>query len=330
MSGVFKGLLLWEILETHKKIQPYIEQTPLIRSYVLEDLIGKEIYLKYEFLQPTKSFKVRGACAKVLALDEEERNRGLITASGGNHGLGVCYAGKQFDTPVTVYVPMTTSQEKIGKIVKWGGKPVQFGQAWDDADEKAQRVAEEEGLVYIHPFDDLNVVKGQGTIGLEMMEQKSDLDAIVASVGGGGLLSGIGMVARQMRPEIMIYGVETEGADAVTQSFRKNRLITLPEITSIATTLAAKRTTASTFARLKAVVNAMETVTDQEALNALSLLMREEKIIVEPATSCTIAALLNRKFALKGVEKIGIVLCGANVSVRELEEWGLLHEGTNQ
>lgn len=324
MSNVFEGLLLWEIVETHKKIQPYIVETPLIRSYILEDLTGIEIYLKYEFLQPTKSFKVRGACAKALSMSPEELTQGMITASGGNHGLGVCYAGKQFNSPVMVYLPTTTSPEKIAKIKKWGGEPIQFGQAWDDANQEAQRVAKEQDLVYVHPFDDLDVIRGQGTIALEMIEQQPDLDVIMASVGGGGLLSGIGMVARQMRPEILIYGVETEGADAVTRSFKANQLVTLPEITSIATTLGAKRTTANTLSRITAVVNAMETVTDQEALNALGILLAEEKIMLEPASSCTIAALLNRKFTLKGVEKIGVILCGANVSVRELVEWGVL------
>ncbi|MFX0113215.1 MAG: threonine/serine dehydratase, partial [Candidatus Hodarchaeota archaeon] len=299
-------------------------QTPIIRSYYLEELIGKEVYLKLEFLQPTRSFKIRGACSKVLSLTEEELSRGLITASGGNHGLGVCYAGQEIGAPVTVYLPTTTGREKIEKIKQWGGKPILYGEAWDEANLEAQKHAQEEGLTYIHAFDDVAVVRGQGTIALEILDENPHLDALVASVGGGGLISGVGMVARQMKPEIKILGVETEGCDAVTQSFRENRIVTLPAITSIATTLGSKETTEATFARLKAVLSDMQTVTDEETLDALLLLLEHEKILVEPATACSIAALLQKKFDLQDIEKICIILCGANVALRELKEWNVL------
>lgn len=315
---------LWEVRETLQQIRPYVVKTPLIRSYYLEKLIGKEIYLKLEFLQPTRSFKVRGACAKALSLTEEELSRGLITASGGNHGLGVCYAGREVGAPVIVYLPETTAEEKIEKIEQWGGKTILCGEAWDESNVAAQRHAQEKNLTYVHPFDDTAVVRGQGTIALETLEQNSNLDALVVSVGGGGLISGIGMVARQMKPEIRIFGVETVGADALTQSFRENRIVTLAAITSIATTLGAKRTTETTFARIKAVVSDMQTVTDKETLEALLLFLKHEKILVEPATACSIAALLQNKFDLQEIDKIGIILCGANVALRELKEWKVL------
>ncbi|MFQ5978230.1 MAG: threonine/serine dehydratase [Candidatus Heimdallarchaeota archaeon] len=315
---------LWEFRETLQQIRPYVVQTPLIRSYFLEDLIGKEVYLKLEFLQPTRSFKVRGACSKALTLTEVELSQGLVTASGGNHGLGVCYAGREIGAPVIVYLPRTTSEEKLTKIRQWGGKVVHFGEAWDEANHEAQKHAEEEGLTYVHPFDDIAVVRGQGTTALEILEENIHLDALIASVGGGGLISGVGMAARQMKPEIKILGVETEGCDAVTQSFRENRIVTLPAITSIATTLGAKRTTETTFSRLKAVLSDMQTVTDKETLDALLLLLEHEKILVEPATACSIAALLHDKFDLQDIEKVGVILCGANVALRELKEWNVL------
>jgi threonine dehydratase len=315
---------LSEFRETHQQIRPYIVQTPLIRSYYLEELIGKEVYLKLEFLQPTRSFKIRGACSKALSLTEEELSRGLITASGGNHGLGVCYAGREIGSPVTVYLPATTAPEKIEKIKKWGGKTILYGEAWDESNLEAQKHAQEEGLTYVHAFDDVAVVKGQGTIAIEVLDENPHLDALIASVGGGGLISGVGMVARQMKPEIKILGVETVGCDAVTQSFRENRIVTLPAITSIATTLGSKKTTKATFARLKAVLSDMQTVTDEETLDALLLLLEHEKFLVEPATACSIAALLQRKFDLRDIEKIGVILCGANVALRELKEWNVL------
>ena len=321
MSSIFKNLTFLEVKETLSQIRPYVIKTPVIRSYHLEKLIGKEVYLKLEFLQPTRSFKVRGACSKALSLDREELSHGLVTASGGNHGLGVCYAGKELNTPVVVFLPLKTAKEKIEKIKQWGGKTILHGEAWDEANIRAQEYAQDEGLTYVHPFDDLAVVRGQGTIALELLDQNPYLDAIIASVGGGGLISGLGVVAKQMKPEIKIWGVETEGCDAVTQSFRKGYPVTLPAITSIADTLGAKQTTESTLARIKAVVNDMQTVTDKEALDALLLMLESEKILVEPATSCSIAALLENKFDLSDTKKICVIMCGSNVSLRQLKAW---------
>ncbi|MFX1505435.1 MAG: threonine/serine dehydratase [Promethearchaeota archaeon] len=324
MASIFKNLTVSDVKETLSSIRPFVITTPLIRSYQLEKLIGKEIYLKLEFLKPKRSFKVRGACAKALSLEKEVLSKGLVTASGGNHGLGVCYAGRELDAPVVVFLPQNASNEKIQKIKEWGGKTNIYGEVWDEANAKAQEYAQKENLTYVHPFDDLTVVKGQGTISLELLDQNPYLDAIIASVGGGGLISGIGVVASQMKPEIKIFGVETVGCDAVTQSFRAGYPVTLPAITSIADTLGAKRTTEATLARIKAVVNDMQTVTDEETLDALQLLLEKEKILVEPATSCSIAALLHHKFDLSDIEKICIILCGANVSLRQLREWKVI------
>jgi len=321
VASIFKNLTLSDVKETLSQIRPYVIKTPLIRSYQLEKLIGKEVYLKLEFLQPTRSFKVRGACAKALSLEKDILSQGLITASGGNHGLGVCYAGRELNAPVVVFLPQATADEKVEKIIGWGGKTIIYGEAWDEANDKAQEYAQKKGLTYVHPFDDIMVVRGQGTIALELLDQNPYLDAIIASVGGGGLISGLGVVASQMKPEIKIFGVETIGCDAVTQSFRAGFPVTLPAITSIADTLGAKRTTEATLARIKAVVNDMQTVTDKETLDALQLLLEKEKILVEPATSCSIAALLHNKFDLSEVEKICIILCGANISIRQLREW---------
>ncbi|MFX0123561.1 MAG: threonine/serine dehydratase [Candidatus Hodarchaeota archaeon] len=324
MASIFRNLTVSDVKETLSQIRPFVITTPLIRSYHLEKLLGIEVYLKLEFLQPTRSFKVRGACAKALSLEKEVLSQGLVTASGGNHGLGVCYAGRELDAPVVVFLPQNTVKEKVEKIKEWGGKTVLIGDAWDEANKRAQEYAQETGQTYVHPFDDLTVVKGQGTIALELLDQNPYLDAIVASVGGGGLISGLGVVASQLKPEIKIFGVETLGCDAVTQSFRAGYPVTLPAITSIADTLGAKRTTETTLARIKAVVDDMQTVTDSEALGALHILLDKEKILVEPATSCSLAALLHKKFDLKHIEKLCIILCGSNVSLRQLKEWKVL------
>lgn len=324
MSNIFKGLTVWDVKETLSKIRPYILRTPIIRSYYLEKIIHKEIYFKLELLQPTRSFKVRGACSKALSLEDNELKRGLVTASGGNHGLGVCYAGKELNSPVSVFLPKNTAYEKIEKIKQWGGDVRLVPGAWDEANIVGKEFAENNNLTYIHPFDDIEVVKGQGTIALELLEEKHDLDMIIASVGGGGLISGVGVVASQMKPEIKIFGVETVGCDAVTQSFRAGYPITLKEITSIADTLGAKRTTENTLDRIKAVVHDMQTVTDEETLKALKLLLEKEKILVEPATACSVAALLEKKFDLSNVSKICIIICGANVSLRQLRKWKVI------
>lgn len=318
----YKGLLFNEVQETRSLIRPYVANTPMIRGHALEAQLNKQVHYKLEYLQPTRSFKVRGACSKILSI--KKREEGVVTASGGNHGLAVSYIGKELSIPTIVYLPQNTIKEKIKAIEFWGGTPVLHGESWDEANLKAQDYAKDMGLPYVHAFDDSVVVRGQATIALEMLLEQPYLDAIFVSVGGGGLISGVGILAKQMKPEIHVYGVETIGCDAVTQSFRSGKIVTLPAITSIATTLGAKQTTKSTFARIKASVSDMQAVSDEETIKALKFLLDEEKILVEPATACIIAALLKGKFDLKPFQKVGVVLCGANVSLGELQKWGVL------
>ncbi len=321
-SKIYTGLTLQEAQNTLSSIRPYILKSPIIRSHALEAKLNKKIYCKLEYLQPTRSFKVRGACSKILSL--ENNQEGVVTASGGNHGLAVSYICNELKLPAIVYLPTNTTSETIDMIKFWGGTPVLYGSSWDEADEKAQLYAKEMQLPYVHAFDDTAVVRGQGTIAIEMLNEQSGLDAIFLSVGGGGLISGVGVIAKQMKPEVHINGVETVGADAVTQSFNSGRIERLPAITSIAKTLGAQQTTEDTLARIKVSVNDMQTVTDQEALDALKFLLEEEKILVEPATSCIVAALLENKFDLSQYNTIGIILCGANVSLRELQKWNVV------
>lgn len=318
----YKGLTLQDANDTLSKIRPYVMRTPMIRGYALEAILNKEVYYKLEYLQPTRSFKIRGACSKVLSLENCEE--GVVTASGGNHGLAVCYISNELKIPAIIYLPANTTEEVIESIKFWGGTPVLHGSSWDEANKEAQIYAKKMGLPYVHAFDDTAVVRGQGTIAVEMLNDRSEIDAIFVSVGGGGLISGIGMIARQMKPEVHIYGVETIGADAVTKSFRAGEIVRIPAITSIAKTLGAQETTETTLSRIKANVNDMQTVTDKETLQAMKFLLEEEKILVEPATACIIAAILNGKFDLSSFKRIGIVLCGANVSLRELKEWNVL------
>ncbi|MHA1941157.1 MAG: threonine ammonia-lyase, partial [Candidatus Hodarchaeales archaeon] len=317
----YRGLTVKDVQETRSKIRPYINNIPLIRGNALESILNKEIHYKLEYLQPTRSFKVRGACSKALSLEKDLE--GIVTASGGNHGLACCYIGKELNIPVVVYLPADTTQNVIDSIKYWEGTPVLYGKTWDESNLKAQKYAKEMKLPYIHAFDDLAVVRGQATIGLELLLEKPDLDAIFVSVGGGGLISGIGIVAKQMKPEIEICGVETVGCDAVTRSFKSGKIFKLPAITSIAKTLGAQQTTPDTFARIKACVKDMRAVSDTKTLEALKFLLDEEKILVEPSTACILASLMNNQFNLDSYQKIGIVLCGANVSLEELQKWGL-------
>ena len=318
----YQGLLFREVQETQSLIRPYVKNTPMIRGYALEAHLNKEVHYKLEYLQPTRSFKVRGACSKILSIENHEE--GVVTASGGNHGLAVSYIGKELNIPTIVYLPQNTIKEKVKAIEFWGGSPVLYGDSWDEANMKAQDYAKEMKLPFVHAFDDIAVVRGQATIALEMLLEQPNLDAIFVSVGGGGLISGVGILAKQMKPEIHIYGIETRGCDAVTQSFKSGRIVELPAITSIATTLGAKKTTENTLARIQASVTDMQVVSDEESLKALKFLLDEEKILVEPATACILAALLKDKFNLKSYQKIGIVLCGANATIRELQEWGIV------
>ena len=310
-----------EVQEVYDKIKPYIRKTPLIHSDYFSEILQCDLFFKLENIQHTGSFKVRGALSKVLSLPRKERKKILITASGGNHGLGVCYAGNMVNMKTLVYLPTTTPPMKIEKIKSLGGEVILHGDVWDEANEEAMKEASEKDMIYVHPFSDEDVMKGQGTIALEILSENPEIDIFICSIGGGGLISGIARYVKAVDPSIRVYGVETRGADAMYQSITADKIVTLEAITSIAESLGAKRVTEKSFHYVKHFVDGLCVVTDSQAIEAIFEILQHEKQLVEPASSCNLAALLTNQIPDLTRKNIAVVLCGGNFPVEDLKKY---------
>jgi threonine dehydratase len=315
-----------EIQEAENRISTFLAPTPLVRSSFYSNQTGAEIFLKLETLQPTHSFKVRGAFNAILAIPEAQRKRGVVTASGGNHGMGVALAAANQGVPATIYLPVHTPQIKVETIHQLGADVILFGNVWDEANREAMAIAAREGKNYIHPFDNPYVMAGQSTIVSELMRQLPTIDLIVASIGGGGLISGLLSAAKHFTPATRVVGVETIGADCMYQSRKAGRIIELPAITSVAESLGAKKTEPTQFDIVMENISDLVEVSDEAAIQALLEIIREEKILVEPAASCCLAALRSREIPFKAGEKVVVVVCGANVAMDQVMQWNAISQ----
>jgi threonine dehydratase len=309
------------IRSAQRRIRRHLCATPLIRAHHFSRTLNANVYFKLETLQPTHSFKVRGAFNALTRLSTKQKRRGIVTASGGNHGLAVAYAARLLGIPACIYLPQSASPAKLVPLRRLGPEVVLHGASWDDANTLAQQVARDSSRAYIHPFDDLHVMAGQATIGLEIAQQLPSVGCIVASIGGGGLISGIACAARHFLPQARVVGVETEGADSMYRSLQAGRIVELPAITSVAETLGARKTRPVQFETVSHHVHEVIVVSDSAAIAALNEIADEEKLLSEPAASCSVAALATGKVPIELGENVVVVLCGANVSRRQLLEW---------
>jgi threonine dehydratase len=276
-----------------------------------DDRIGRDVWLKLECTQVTGSFKARGALNRVLALPPDQARRGIVTASGGNHGLAVAFAGRTIDVPTTVYLPRLASADKAKRIEQWGATVVRIGDVWDDAHAEAVAHASRDGLTYVHPFADADVVAGQGTIALELFERVPDVDALVVAIGGGGLVAGVGSAARLLRPGIRIIGVEPVGAPTLYESLRAGKIIELPSIETKAGTLAPRKSDPYTFEIIRSVVDEIVLVTDDEMRDAARFLLANAGVGVELSGAAAVAALLTGKANLGAAKVPCALVCGA-------------------
>jgi len=302
-----------KIKQAYQIIKPYIRETPLLYSDFLSQATGNDVYLKCENLQITHAFKIRGAIHKVLSAPEGEiKNKTLVTASGGNHGLAVARAALVLGAKSLIFLPKTTPGVKIEAIRRMGGRVELFGNVWDESNEQAMIWGQRDDFCYIHPFDDESIIQGQATVAFEILRQLNNVDIIMASVGGGGLISGIAQYAKAKHSEIKVFGVETRGADSMSQSIQADRLVTLPCIASKAESLGAKRVTERTFQIVRKYVDTLFMVADEEAVQDQMTILLEEKLWVELASSCVVSAY--QKFAAPHFKnkKVVIVLCGGN------------------
>jgi threonine dehydratase len=264
---------------------------------------------------------VRGAFNAALSLSENERSRGLVTATGGNHGLALAHIARELDTPAAIFVPESTTPERRALIQEYGARVIVHGRDWDDANEMAVRFSREEHRTYIHPFDNSHMIAGAGTIVPEVVDQIGQIDLIVAAIGGGGLIAGILEAARHLSPGTRVVGVETEGTDSMFQSVEEGHIIELPAITSIVTSLAARQPGQMTFEIVQEYVSDLVTVTDKEAVAEALVLLEYDKLLVEPAASCCLAALSSGKISFNSGEKVVVIMCGGNISLADLQNW---------
>ena len=293
-------------------LQKVLLPTHLIYSPIFSEESGNQIYIKPENLQKTGAFKIRGAYNKINKLTEEEKKRGVIASSAGNHAQGVAYAARELGIKAVIVMPKTTPLIKVQSTKKYGAEVVLYGDVYDDAYQKAKELEAQEGYVFVHPFDDIDVLEGQGTIALEILEEMPDAEVIVVPIGGGGLISGIAAAAKMIKPDIKIIGVEPSGAASATEALKKNKVVTLPEANTIADGTAVKRIGDLTFNCIKQYVDEVVTVDDYELTEAFLLLAEKHKIIAENSGILPLAAL--KKLTERG-KKVVPVVSGGNIDV---------------
>jgi threonine dehydratase len=304
---------LGDIQEARERISGRVRRTPMMRAEALRRGGPGTLTFKLEFLQVSGSFKARGATNKVLSLPQHEVRRGLITASGGNHGLGVAYAGWCARVPTTIYLPYSAPQSKVEQIESWNAKVVRRGEVWDEANLEALRVAERDGLTYIHAFADPVVVAGQGTLGLEIAEDAPRLSTVVVAIGGGGLIAGVSTAVKALIPGVRVIGVEPVGAPTLYESVRAGRLVELERIATAANTLAPRKSAELNLEIIQANVDEIVLVTDEEMIEAARWLWQELGIAAEMSAAAAIAAWLAGRVPDAG-EEVCAVVCGAGTA----------------
>lgn len=303
---------LQDFTTAREHLQKVLLPTHLIYSPIFSEESGNQIYIKPENLQKTGAFKIRGAYNKINKLTEEEKKRGVIASSAGNHAQGVAYAARELGIKAVIVMPKTTPLIKVQSTKKYGAEVVLYGDVYDDAYQKAKELEAQEGYVFVHPFDDIDVLEGQGTIALEILEEMPDAEVILVPIGGGGLISGIAAAAKMIKPDIKIIGVEPSGAASATEALKKNKVVTLPEANTIADGTAVKRIGDLTFNCIKQYVDEVVTVDDYELTEAFLLLAEKHKLIAENSGILPLAAL--KKLSERG-KKVVPVVSGGNIDV---------------
>ncbi len=303
---------LYDFIEARERLGTVIEKTKLIHSNIFSDETGNDVYIKPENLQKTGSFKLRGAYNKIAKLTEEEKAKGVIAASAGNHAQGVAFGAQKLGIKSVIVMPKHTPLIKVEATRKFGAEVILAGDVYDEAYTYARELQEKEGYIFIHPFDDEDVIEGQGTIALEVLEEVPEADIIMVPVGGGGLISGVASAAKLKNPQIKIIGVEPEGAASAIAALKNGHVVELEEANTIADGTAVKRIGDTTFEYIKKYVDDIVTVSDYELMEAFLLLVEKHKIVAENSGILSVAGL--KKLNAKG-KKIISILSGGNIDV---------------
>ncbi|TGE36946.1 threonine ammonia-lyase [Desulfosporosinus fructosivorans] len=324
-----ENLTLMNVQEAQANIGSYIQRTPLDHSQTYSKMTNSEIYLKLENMQKTGSFKVRGAANKISKLTSLEKKYGVIASSAGNHAQGVALAASRGGIPATIVMPESAPIAKIDATRGYGANVILYGNVYDDAYEKAKEIQAVTGATFIHPFDDLDVMAGQGTIGLEILEDLPDVDTVLVPVGGGGLISGIAVAIKSLRPKVRVIGIQAAEAASMSEALRSGHPILIDTANTLADGIAVKRAGDLTFDHIKQWVDDIVTVTEDEISAAILSLMERAKSIAEGAGSVALAAALNAKVDITK-QKTVLVISGGNIDVNflaQIIERGLLTNG---
>jgi threonine dehydratase len=306
-------LSLTDVVSARNNLADVIINTPCSESMGLSEITGTRVYCKREYLQRTGSFKERGARNALSLLSAHDRSRGVIAASAGNHALGLAWHGRNLGVPVTVVMPRFAPLVKVSRCQRFGATVVLHGNSFEEARAHAINLADEQQLTYVHPFDDLRVIAGQGTVALEILEQVPDLDAIVVPVGGGGLLAGVATVLSALKPEVKIIGVEPENAPKFSTALNHGEPVRVPTRFTLADGLAVAEVGRNTFEIASTLVDRLVTVSEEDLALAILRLAESEKAVVEGAGAAALAALLSGELPELADKKVVILLSGGNI-----------------
>jgi len=306
---------LEEFRQARERIRPYVRHTPLLPLPALRGDLPAALRLKLENLQITGSFKARGVFNTLLQLSPAERERGVVAASGGNHGAALAYGAWRLGLPATIFLPERASSDRVARITAWGAQVVKHGALWDDAHTRATEHAADTGSTYVHPFDAERTLIGQGTLGLELLDDLPELDCVLIAIGGGGLIAGMAAAIKQLRPQTRIVGVEPTGAASMRYAVEAGQVLPLPEVRTIADTLAPRAVCKRTLALTQQYVDEIVTVTDAHMVTAMRWLWAECNQLVEPAGAAVIAALQSGAVDVGRYTRPVALICGGNAAV---------------
>ena len=305
--------------ESRRRVSAHAYHTPLLTSRLLSQHSGYDVRLKAEVFQRTGSYKIRGPLNKFAELTPEERQRGVICSSAGNHAQGVALAAAIYGIKAVVCMAENATPSKVEATRAYGAEVVLHGSIWDEANERAKELVKERGLTYVHPFDDLDLIAGQGTVGLEILEDWPDVDVVVVPIGGGGLISGISMALKTHKPNVKVIGVESTGSPGMLESVRAGHLITLPSVTCIIDGLRVKRVGETTLEVVRRYVDEIVTLSDEEIFEGLRWVMGHCKLVVEGAAAAPVAALRRGLIKAAPGSRVACVLSGGNVNLDQLK-----------
>ncbi|HIW01800.1 MAG TPA: threonine ammonia-lyase [Candidatus Protoclostridium stercorigallinarum] len=302
------------IREARERLAAVVQRNRLDHSSTFSAMTGGDVYLKCENLQKTGSFKVRGAYNKIAKLAEEGKTKAIVACSAGNHAQGCAFAASAMGMKATIVMPKTTPIAKINATEGYGAKAELYGDCYDDAYLRAREIEKTEGAAFIHPFDDEEVIAGQGTLGLEMLEEVPDLDCVIVPAGGGGLLAGVALAVKSINPKVSVIGVQAEGAPAIALSFREKKHIATDSVYTIADGIAVKNPGEITMKIIDKYADDVVTVSDGDIASAIIHLIERTKLVVEPAGATPLALLLSGKLNVRG-KKVACLLSGGNIDV---------------